>query len=229
MNDELERPKYGRLTILESLGRINNRYYSKCLCECGNIVIKRTDRVKHGNTRSCGCLGDETRKINAPKARKRQNRYHINGNIVEMFTASGYKFIIDKDDFEKVCDGNWYEDKAGYIEGRVNRHKIKLHRFIINCPKELEVDHINHDKSDNRKCNLRIVTRSQNNMNHKLRKNSKSGKTGVNWYERGKKWEAGITVNKKHIYLGRYNNLADAIKARKDAEIKYFGEYAYKE
>ena len=64
-------------------------------------------------------------------------------------------------------------------------------------------------------------------MNKGLQKNNNSGVTGVSWHKRDNIWEARITLNKKQIYLGRFENFEDAIKARKEAEEKYFGEYAY--
>lgn len=228
-NNAILGEKYGRLTVIEQPERINGRTYCKCICECGNTVLKRMDGLKSGNTRSCGCLGDETRQKNRNVFKRKYNDYVIKGNITEMYTTSGYSFIVDTDDFYRIKNGNWFSDKAGYIEGRINKQKIKLHRFITNCPDGLEVDHINHDKSDNRKENLRIVNRSQNNMNHSVRQNSRSKVAGVTWYERYNAWQASITVNKQCIYLGRYKDLEKAIQVRKEAEKKYFGEYAYKE
>lgn len=99
---------------------------------------------------------------------------------------------------------------------------------------EYDIDHIHHDPApqnryDNRKCNLRKVTRSQNNMNRHIGKNNKSSVKGVYWHTRDKKWCAQIGYNGKHIYLGRFENFDDAVAARKDAEEKYFKEFNIKE
>ena len=91
------------------------------------------------------------------------------------------------------------------------------------------VDHINHNKSDNRKNNLRLATRSQNIQNRGIIPNNTSGVTGVHWHNHTKKWKAEIEVNKRKIYIGVFKEKEDAIKARKEAEVKYFGEYAFKE
>jgi hypothetical protein len=92
---------------------------------------------------------------------------------------------------------------------------------------KLFVDHINGNKADNRKNNLRLVTASQNLMNTKLRSDNTSGYKGVYYNKKNNKRYARITVNKKIINLGSFKNKEDAIKIRKDAEEKYFGEYSY--
>lgn len=84
-----------------------------------------------------------------------------------------------------------------------------------------EVDHINGDRLDNRWSNLREVTSSENKRNMGIHVNNKSGVPGVYWYPRYSKWEVTIRSNGEHIYLGRYDDLDEAIKVRKEAEIKY--------
>ena len=84
-------------------------------------------------------------------------------------------------------------------------------------------DHINRNPLDNRKENLRPVTPTQNAQNNSLRYNSRSGIIGVNWHKRDEVWESHIGVNNKVLYLGRFNDKNDAILARLNAEIKYFG------
>ena len=91
-----------------------------------------------------------------------------------------------------------------------------------------DVDHINHNIKDNRKLNLRIVTRSQNNMNRSIQSNNTSGVTGVCYSKRLNKWNVRITVNKKTFNLGWFSDYNEAVAVRKEAEIKYFGEYRYK-
>ncbi|WP_252233758.1 HNH endonuclease [Clostridium sp. ZS1] len=81
-----------------------------------------------------------------------------------------------------------------------------MHRFIMNPPSNKLIDHINGNKLDNRKCNLRIVNKSQNAMNSKKPKNNTSGVKGVYWDKRSKKWEASIQVNMKKKSLGYFKN-----------------------
>ena len=100
--------------------------------------------------------------------------------------------------------------------------------MIINVYDNRRVDHINHNVKDNRKSNLRIVTISQNAINKKIVSNNTSGVTGICWNKNSCCWQAYITLNYKTKHLGCFKNKEDAIKARKDAEEKYFGEYSYK-
>ncbi len=83
------------------------------------------------------------------------------------------------------------------------------------------IDHKNHDRSDNRIKNLRVVTNQGNARNQPKRKDNTSGVTGVCWRKRQKKWEVNIVINGKFIYLGRFTDKADAIAARKAAEIEH--------
>ena len=135
--------------------------------------------------------------------------------------------LIDLDDIDKVKDYNWHSNGIDYIlTNKTKSHpKLYLHRFIMNAPKDMEVDHINHNPLDNRKCNLRICTHKQNLRNQSINKNNTSGYPGVSWYKKYKKWKVRIISNGKDIHLGYYDDLEEAIKVRKQAEIEYFGEY----
>ena len=99
----------------------------------------------------------------------------------------------------------------------------------MNAPKGTDVDHIYHKLYDNRKSQLRIVTHSNNIKNQKLNKHNTSGVTGVSYSKKNNNWESYINTNRQRIHLGHYKNFDDAVKARKNAEQKYFGEYAYVE
>lgn len=87
------------------------------------------------------------------------------------------------------------------------------------------VDHINRNPSDNRWCNLRLATRSQNGMNRTAPKNNTSGVKGVCWCKRNSKWYAHIMINQKAKSLGYYTEIEDAISARKAAEKLYFQSF----
>jgi hypothetical protein len=84
-----------------------------------------------------------------------------------------------------------------------------------------QIDHISHNKTDNALSNLREVSATDNGRNKTSLRNNTSGRIGVSWKERCKKWEAYIAVKRKYIYLGRHVNLEDAIKARENAERMY--------
>lgn len=88
------------------------------------------------------------------------------------------------------------------------------------------IDHINHNGLDNRKCNLRICTNQENICNCEIPKNNKSGCKGVYWAKDKQKWTVQVTINNKTKYIGSYENLEDAIKARQEASKKYYGDFA---
>lgn len=136
--------------------------------------------------------------------------------------------IIDLDDVEIVSKYKWYLGKNGYVSSKcvaTDNKLILLHRLLMDCPDDMIVDHKDINPLNNRKSNLRICTKHNNSMNIGVRENNTSGITGVYWNEERNKWVSSITYNYKTILLGRFNTKEEAIEARKQAEIKYFGEY----
>lgn len=108
--------------------------------------------------------------------------------------------------------------------GSKKRVVYEMHSYLLGSQDNLKIDHINRNKKDNRKSNLRIVNNSMNGFNCNLASNNTSGKTGVSYHKKNNTYMAYIHVNYKRIYLGSFQNKEDAIKARKAAELKYFGE-----
>ena len=119
----------------------------------------------------------------------------------------------------------------GYIQIRFKDHAYFAHRLAYYMyhgadPLENLVDHKHDPKSNNKIDNLRLANDSQNQMHRiNLASNNTSGATGVDWVKISKKWRASIRVNKVYKHLGLFTNKEDAIKAREEAEIKYFGEF----
>jgi hypothetical protein len=139
--------------------------------------------------------------------------------------------IIDITDLDLIKQHKWAKDKQGYVVTRMRdpdgkNHRLSMHRFLLN-PKDYElVDHINFNKSDNRRSNLRIVTKSQNEMHKLKRNNNTSGVKGVSFYKSKNKWAAELTVNQKKVYRKCFDNFEDAVEARYEVELTYFGEYS---
>lgn len=129
-----------------------------------------------------------------------------------------------------VIGGKWYISGSGYLCGRAcgTRKMQFLHKLIMPPPPGLYVDHINGNKLDNRRENLRIVTKSQNQMNAKKPfRNKKTSKyKGVYWVRQHGAFHAKIKINGKNIYLGCSQNDRDAAMLYDAAAMKYFGEYA---
>ena len=102
-----------------------------------------------------------------------------------------------------------------------------MHRFVMDYyDKDMVVDHINRNKLDNRKANLRTSTRRENTINKSVQSNNTSNIPGVSWRKDRNKWRAYITVNGKQISLGMFKDKEEAVKARKEGEREYFGEFA---
>jgi hypothetical protein len=137
--------------------------------------------------------------------------------------------IVDADDFEYLNQWLWRISDTGYAVRTIEKpkkHTIKLHRLLLSFPEDKEVDHINGNKLDNRKSNLRLVTRSQNGANKGKRKDGKSIYKGVGWHKQRQKYRARIVFNKQEIHLGLFDNEIEAAKAYNEAAKFYFGEYA---
>ena len=117
-------------------------------------------------------------------------------------------------------------DSNGYVLIKLNGKKHRAHRIVLEIyngpiPCKMEIDHINHVKTDNRIENLRLVDHVTNGRNKSQYGNNKSGATGVSWDSNQNKWFAQITVKSKNIRLGYFLNFSDAVNARKLAEIQY--------
>lgn len=102
-----------------------------------------------------------------------------------------------------------------------------MHRILMNAKSDEIVDHKNHKKNDNRKCNLRIGNKSNNAMNAHIRSDNTSGTTGVCFNKRDDGWDAYIHIDGKKLFLGTFDKIMDAIKERHKAEEKYFKEWSY--
>ncbi len=107
-------------------------------------------------------------------------------------------------------------------------HPQTLHGYLMQAPKGTHVDHVNGDKLDNRRANLRIVTPSRNQVNRKnLNRNNTSGMRGISYQPRlspSKPWRAQITVNRQNHHLGLFATKDEAAAARRQAELELYGE-----
>ena len=134
---------------------------------------------------------------------KNYNEYDLLGEYgIGYCSNTNSKFYFDLEDYDKIKDYCWYESVKGvyhsliareFLSDNYTNHIIRMHQVLgYNYP-----DHINRNPLDNRKCNLRQATVSQNNMNKTIVKNNKSGVIGINWDKKLKKWKVSITCNKK--------------------------------
>ena len=134
------------------------------------------------------------------------------------------KLQIDEEDYEKH-----FKEKSIYLNGNgyALSNNIGIHRIIMDITdSKLQIDHINHDKLDNRKENLRVVTHQQNSYNKTVYKNNESGYTGVHLYKPTGKYMAYIKANNKRKHLGYYKTIEEAYTAYVRASKALHGEYA---
>lgn len=236
-NIDLTGMQFGRWTVLykvEDYIDENDRRFTMwhCQCICGTERDIKERNLIEGNTQSCGCLKDE-RKGSFNILNRRTNIYDLSHEYGIGYTNKGEMFYFDLDDYEKINKYCWVQSN-GYIVAREygsQNKNINMHRLIMNMldndDSNIYIDHINHNKSDNRKLNLRLVTNSQNQMNRKTPLNNTSGVIGVSWSKSKQKWRAYIEKDSKYIHLGYYDEFEDAVAARKIGEEKYYGEYSY--
>lgn len=161
---------------------------------------------------------------------RRYNQYYFLPNfVIGIANNTGREFIIDYDDYSIVYQYTWNQKKdSGYVYANHNHKRIYLHRILFNLTQSNQmVDHINHNVLDNCRKNLRLVNNSQNQMNRNKPKHNTSGVKGVYWHKNKQQWQANIQVNNKLLYLGIFHSKESAIKARQEAELKYFGDYNY--
>lgn len=130
--------------------------------------------------------------------------------------TQGKYAIVDDADFDNLNKVKWFFD--GNYAARKSPKKVYMHRLINNTPKDMETDHINRNKLDNRRSNLRSVNRAINSQNNSARSDNKSGVPGVFWRKDKQKWSVYINRFGVRKYLGHHQNLSDAIKIRYSAE-----------
>lgn len=148
----------------------------------------------------------------------------------EIILSKGGVAIVDDDDYEKLCEFNWYivESRTPgrvYACRKVNGKKLYMHKSLLECS-DLDIDHINGNALDNRKSNLRTVTRSQNNYNSSTRKGCSSKYKGVSISSSNSKFRAIAKIDGKNKHLGYFANELEAASAYDSAAVKHFGEYA---
>lgn len=137
--------------------------------------------------------------------------------------------IVDDKDYPILSASKWYCTNAGYAQRDLysERKKILMHRFILGAGSGESVDHINGNKLDNRRLNLRLCSQSNNCKNLSCsRKNNSSGYKGVSLNKKYKKWEAYITNNYKRVFLGYFDTKKEAGLAYNAKALELYGEFA---
>ena len=207
------------MKMLKDLGCIKkqkdqNRYGEFECPICLKPYITRISSVKSGCSTKC------------KKCSCNKKIYNISEVLTYDATTGNFTRNIRTSNRVKKLDKCNNKNAQGYIAIVVNKKTYLAHRLAWifthgSIPIEMEIDHINGIRDDNRIDNLRLVSSSENSRNMAIGKKNKSGVIGVSFYKSRNKWRATIMSNNKQKHLGYFGNKDDAISARKDAEIKY--------
>lgn len=155
---------------------------------------------------------------------RKRNEYDLSGEYGIGWTSNTNKeFYFDLEDYDKIKNYCWSESKQGYARTNTGKEYVLMHILIYG---HKNVDHKNRDRLDNRKTNLRKSTALQNARNRGLQSNNTSGVTGVYFRNERNAWFSQITVDGKTKTVKYSHDKEEAIKARLEAEAKYFGEFA---
>jgi len=222
-HEDLTGKIYGRLVVLKEFSRsIADTIMWLCKCSCGSSaqVVASGNSLKTGNTKSCGCYRKEV-------LSKKWEPTDCE-DYYEIPLSKGQYAKIDKKDLSQISEYGW-SVSAGYAVARAkekgNLKSIRMSRLILGLSSNDErmADHINHDTLDNRRANLRIVSRSGNSMNSVKRRSVDGGKPltsryiGVSFDKRNNKYSASVKINGKRIFLGQYCSEDTAATVRDEA------------
>lgn len=206
-NKKLIDKRFGLLVVLEDAGKSKHRKtILKCQCDCGNTTIVQKTDLCAGKTRSCGCM---------------------QGGITHgMSHTPEYKAWRDLIQRCTNPNNKRYKDYGGRGITVCDRWRNSFEAFHKDMgPKpdpKYSIDRINNDLGycpDN--CEWSDDTKQIRNRG--VQKNNKSGTPGIYWHKNNKKWRAVIMVDRKEIHLGYFKDFDDAKEARKQGELKYWG------
>ena len=197
--------KYNLLTILEDTGkRYRGLVIYKCRCDCGNIVEVNINKLHTGHTKSCGCLNHKIKDYTGRRFGK--------VTVVSFKGRENHHTL-----WNCKCDcGNEF----------VTYTNLLTTGAVVSCGcvnAKNKADIFNRNKGFVNGTNIYSIKE-----NRPFNKNNTSGYTGISWSKEKKKWCAQICFQRKNYRLGYFDKLDDAVKARKGAEIEFFGQYRKK-
>lgn len=213
--DNIVNKRYGKLTVIEYAGKRKGRIIWKCQCDCGNINLVLAQSLRYGQSTSCG---------KCPPTNVYFNNYD---GIMSMFCDTGDIVVFDSEDYFIVRSFQWSIGRHGYATSGAGKNQILFHRLITRADKNQCVDHINLNKLDNRKINLRLCSRQENMFNRSPLITNTTGYKGVCLQKRTGKFQAQIQINKRSKYLGSFSSANDAASAYDKAAKEIFGEFAW--
>jgi len=154
-----------------------------------------------------------------------RNTYTICGDYAVIRTSAGKSIFVDTEDLPLLSAFTWCVGGTGYAMSRTGGSATLMHRLLIGAPRGMFVDHIDGSPLNNRKGNLRVCRKQQNEFNTKVRRDNTCGYRGVCPSRRGK-FRAYINLNGKQESLGEYLRPEDAARAYNKRAVELFGEFA---
>ena len=136
------------------------------------------------------------------------------------------QLIVDDSDYEFLSKFRWWLSSKGYAKTKIDGKPITLGRLLLNPSTGILIDHIDHNKLNYQRSNLRLATDSQNSANRKKYYNTSSSYKGVSWHKTKRKWIAQVGNAGKKLHLGTFNSELEAAKAYNKSAIELFGEFA---
>lgn len=211
---DLTGKQFGKLTVIEFHGKDERRKSIwKCLCDCGKESLVPSTNLIGNRTNSCGCLVKE-------KARQNFHKHGLtNSSEYRSWSAMIKRCTNPKHDKYQYYGGRGINVCEQWLTSFENFFNDMGHKPSRNH--SIDRKDVNGDYTPD---NCVWTTTEEQMRNKRIPVNNKSGIKGVHWCKVKNKWIASISNGAKQLTLGTYSNKEDAIKARKDAELKYWGK-----
>lgn len=208
---------------MSRLGFIIVRHPHCTVDGCNSRLLSRLHCRRH-HTQMCN-HGE----IIKAKSSKDLFRFEVNEVecLIHLYDTFGFlkaTTIIDSVYFDKIKNYTWNLNARGYVQTGGGNNIILLHRFILDAPKGVLVDHKDLDRLNNRKDNLRLCNQSQNMYNKPVLDRNKCGIKGL--YYNGFSWTASINCDGKKLHIGSFSSIEDAIDAYNKKATEVAGEFA---
>jgi hypothetical protein len=199
-----------------------------CHCGCG----QRTRIAPQNHTAKGWVKGEPI--LFFRKHESRKPRPALDGVVVPegaaLIPACGGIVVVDEGDYALVVPFAWRINDSGYAVADMPTpsgwRSVRMHRYILALTEndEVEVDHLDGNKRDNRRANLRVCTHAENMKNVRVHRDTLSGLKGA--HKSGDQWESRIMVDGKRMFLGIFETPEDAHNAYVAASLKYHGDFA---
>lgn len=209
--------RFGMLTVIELDSRKLTATLWNCLCDCGNKKVVRKSNLVTGQTKSCGCLSAELA----------SKRLKTHGNSTQKKPTKEYRTWIMIKSRCTYPGTNGYERYGGRgisVYDRWEKSFVDFLNDMGECPSpdhSIERTDVNGNYEPGNCC---WATTEEQSRNKRIPKNNKTGTVGVTWHKPQNKWVSSIMVKGKRFHLGYHERVEEAIIARKEAELKYWGK-----